>query len=299
VTSDWRVASADVIAALRPLGTQERAVQAKRYLKSDLEFLGVTLPDLRRVVTAAARRQPVLGREEAIAWALTLWNGTGWNQTGRNAAEPDAAGLDAAGLDAAEPDAAGLDAARLDAAEPDAAGPDAARLDGVLWEQRIAAVELLRLRVRDLTSADLVTIETLIRAGAGWALVDPLAGDIAGQIVLRDTSGWRDIDRWADDKDFWVRRSALLSLLQGIRAGRPDLTRFDRYATPMLGEKEFFIRKAIGWVLRDLSKKDPAYVIGWTERHLTEMPGVTFREAVRRLPEADAARLIQQRSDRP
>jgi 3-methyladenine DNA glycosylase AlkD len=294
VTSDWQVASADVIAALRPLGTQERAVQAKRYLKSDLEFLGVTLPDLRRVVTAAAGRQPVLGREEAIAWALTLWNGTGRNETGRNAAGRNAAEPDVAGRNRTERNETGRNAG-----EPDAAGLDGAGLDGVLWEQRIAAVELLRLRVRDLTSADLATIETLIRAGAGWALVDPLAGDIAGQIVLRDTSGWRDIDRWADDQDFWVRRSALLSLLQGIRAGQPDLTRFDRYATPMLGEKEFFIRKAIGWVLRDLSKKDPAYVIGWTERHLTEMSGVTFREAVRRLPDADAARLIQQRSDRP
>ena len=56
-------------------------------------------------------------------------------------------------------------------------------------------------------------------------------------------------------------------------------------------KKEFFIRKAIGWVLRELSKKDPGYVIEWTGRHLAEMSGVTFREAVRRLPEPDAARL--------
>jgi 3-methyladenine DNA glycosylase AlkD len=253
VTSAWQAAAGDLIAALRPLGTPERAAQEKRYLKSDLEFLGVTLPDLRRVVTAAARQHPGLGRDDVIAWALTLWTGTGWQGAARQ---------------------------------------------GVLWEQRMAAVELLRLRVRDLAAADLATIETLIRAAAGWALVDPLAGDIAGQIVLRDAAGWRDIDRWADDEDFWLRRSALLSLLPGIRAGQPDLARFDRYATPMLGEKEFFIRKAIGWVLRDLSKKDPAYVIGWTGQHLAAMSGVTFREAVRRLPEADAGRLSQQRSDR-
>jgi 3-methyladenine DNA glycosylase AlkD len=266
VISDWQDVSRDVIAALRPLGTQERAAQAKRYLKSDLEFLGVTLPDLRRVVTAAARQQPGIGREEVVAWALTLWNGTWWDGAERDGAERD--GAERAGT-------------------------------GVLWEQRMAAVELLRLRVRDLVPADLAMIETLIRAAAGWALVDPLSGDIAGQIVLRDTGGWRYIDEWADDKDFWVRRSALLSLLPGIRAGQPDVARFDRYATPMLGEKEFFIRKAIGWVLRDLSKKDPAYVTGWTERHLAAMSGVTFREAVRRLPEADAARLTRERSDLP
>ena len=59
----------------------------------------------------------------------------------------------------------------------------------------------------------------------------------------------------------------------------------------MLAEKEFFIRKAIGWVLRETSKKDPAYVAAWTQAHLDQMSGVTFREAVRRLPGAEAARL--------
>jgi 3-methyladenine DNA glycosylase AlkD len=59
----------------------------------------------------------------------------------------------------------------------------------------------------------------------------------------------------------------------------------------MLTEKEFFIRKAIGWVLRETAKKDPAYVAAWTRRHLDQMSGVTFREAVRRLPAEQAARL--------
>jgi 3-methyladenine DNA glycosylase AlkD len=88
----------------------------------------------------------------------------------------------------------------------------------------------------------------------------------------------------------------LARVLPGIRVGRPDLERFDRYATPMLAETEFFIRKAIGWVLRDLSRKDPAYVITWTERHLGAMSGVTFREAVRRLPAQDAVRLVALRA---
>jgi 3-methyladenine DNA glycosylase AlkD len=59
----------------------------------------------------------------------------------------------------------------------------------------------------------------------------------------------------------------------------------------MLAEKEFFIRKAIGWVLRELSKQDPAYVAAWTQLHLDRMSGVTFTEAVRRLPPEQAAPL--------
>ena len=89
-----------------------------------------------------------------------------------------------------------------------------------------------------------------------------------------------------------MRRSALLALLRGIRAGRPDLPRFTRYAEPMLAEREFFIRKAIGWVLREISKRDPDWVASWTAAATcSEMSGVTFREAVRRLPAAEAARL--------
>jgi len=134
-------------------------------------------------------------------------------------------------------------------------------------------------------------VEAWIREAHGWAYVDPLAGGIAGLIALRHPDAWPVIDAWAVDEDFWVRRSALLTLLPGIRRGQPDHARFERYATPMLAEKEFFIRKAIGWVLRETARKDPAYVAGWTRAHLGQMSGVTFREAVRRLPEADAARL--------
>ena len=134
-------------------------------------------------------------------------------------------------------------------------------------------------------------MEAWIREAHGWAYVDSLAGDIAGPVALRHQAAWPLIDAWAADADFWVRRSALLTLLPGIRKGQPDRERFERYATPMLAEKEFFVRKAIGWVLRETAKKDPAYVIAWTREHLDLMSGVTFREAVRRLPPEQAARL--------
>jgi 3-methyladenine DNA glycosylase AlkD len=134
-------------------------------------------------------------------------------------------------------------------------------------------------------------VEAWIRESHGWAYVDSLAGDIAGPIALRHPAAWPLIDTWASDADFWVRRSALLTLLPGIRKGQPDRDRFERYATPMLAEKEFFVSKAIGWVLRETAKKDPAYVAAWTREHLDVMSGVTFREAVRRLPPEQAARL--------
>ncbi len=155
----------------------------------------------------------------------------------------------------------------------------------------MAAVEILTLAAPRLGAGELTVVERLVRESGTWALVDGLAGSVAGEIALRDPRSWPVIDRWAADADFWVRRSALLALLRGIRDRRPDLARFTRYAEPMLAEREFFIRKAIGWVLREISKRDPAWVASWTELRLAEMSGVTFREAVRRLPAADAERL--------
>jgi 3-methyladenine DNA glycosylase AlkD len=119
---------------------------------------------------------------------------------------------------------------------------------------------------------------------------------VAGEIALLDPAGaWPRIDAWATDEDFWVRRSSLLSLLRGIRAGTPDLARFARYAEPMLPENEFFIRKAIGWVLREISRRDPAWAAKWTEDNIAKISGVTFREAIRRLPADEAERLSRLR----
>jgi len=234
---DAEAAAAAVMATMAPLADAARAVQARRYLKSDLDFLGVSVPDIRSAVTGTARSGPDPGRAGVLAWARTLWR------------------------------------------EP-------------VHERRTAAIEVLRHFVRNLEPADLALVEAWVREARGWAYVDPLAGDIAGPIALRHQAAWPLIDAWAADEDFWVRRSALLTLLPGIRKGQQDRERFERYATPMLAEKEFFIRKAIGWVLRETAKKDPAYVIAWTHKHLDLMSGVTFREAVRRLPPEQAERLV-------
>jgi len=221
---------------LRAAGTPERAGREKRYLKSDLAFFGVTVPETRRVVRTAWRGYPRLSRAESVAWAMALWN------------------------------------------EP-------------VHERRMAAVEILTLAVPRLDAADLAVVERLLRSSGTWALVDGLAANVAGGIALHEAAAWPAVDGWAADADFWVRRSALLALLRGIRAGRPDLARFTRYAEPMLSETEFFIRKAIGWVLREISRRDPSWVVTFTERHVSRMSGVTFREAVRRLPAEEAERL--------
>jgi 3-methyladenine DNA glycosylase AlkD len=152
-----------------------------------------------------------------------------------------------------------------------------------VFELRAAAVELLDMHGALLRTADLEVVERLIRESRTWALVDGLATHVAGSLVERHPTLARTLDRWARDPDFWLRRSAMLALLVPLRRGRGDFERFARYADAMLDEREFFIRKAIGWVLREVSKKRPALVADWLAPRMDRVSGVTRREALKYL----------------
>jgi 3-methyladenine DNA glycosylase AlkD len=134
-----------------------------------------------------------------------------------------------------------------------------------------------------LGAGDADVIERMLREARTWALVDPLAGDLVGPLSERDSGFDPVLERWAVDDDFWIRRSALLAHLVPLRQGRGDFDRFSRFADGMLEEKEFFIRKAIGWVLRDTSKKRPDLVFDWILPRAHRASGVTIREAVKHL----------------
>ncbi|HSH75279.1 MAG TPA: DNA alkylation repair protein [Longimicrobiales bacterium] len=179
---------------------------------------------------------------------------------------------------------------------PDLPAPRLLALARRLWksdvhERRMAAVILLQTRAEDLRPADFAFVEAMIRESFTWAYVDPLAGSVAGALIERYPELTGELDRWAADESFWVRRSALLALLGPIRRGAGDWLRFTRYADGMLAEREFFIRKAIGWVLREASRKRPERVRKYVGARLDRLSGLTFREAIKHLPEAEREEL--------
>jgi 3-methyladenine DNA glycosylase AlkD len=165
----------------------------------------------------------------------------------------------------------------------------------VLWaepvhERRMACVELLVLGADRLGPDDVALLERLLRESKTWALVDGLAASVVGTVVERHPEATPVLDRWATDDDFWLRRSALLALLVPLRQGRGDFGRFGRYADAMLDEREFFVRKAIGWVLRDTARQRPDLVFDWLLPRAARASGVTVREAVKPLsPEQRSA----------
>ena len=87
----------------------------------------------------------------------------------------------------------------------------------------------------------------------------------------------------------------MLALLLPLRRGEGDFDRFSRYADAMLDEKEFFIRKAIGWILRETAKKRPAMVYEWLLPRAARAPGVTVREAVKPLSDQQRASILAAR----
>jgi 3-methyladenine DNA glycosylase AlkD len=159
-------------------------------------------------------------------------------------------------------------------------------------ECRMAAAEILNLCSSLLVSHDLALVERLIREAKTWALVDGLAASVCGALVERDPELGTALDRWASDEDFWVRRSALLALLSPLHRGEGDFARFSRYADAMLEEREFFIRKAIGWVLRETARKRPDLVYAWLVPRAGRASGVTLREAVKHLSEEQRVRIL-------
>lgn len=175
---------------------------------------------------------------------------------------------------------------------------DLLELVAALWAQdvydaRLAAALLLERRASDLAVQDLGPLETLLRQSGTWSLVDVLAPRPVAAIDARDPLATTSVlDRWAVDHDFWLRRSALLAHLIPLRAGGGDWERFTRYADGLLRDREFFVRKAIGWVLREAGRHRPDLVRDWVAARTDLISGVALREAVKPLAADDAAELL-------
>ncbi len=222
-------ATADQIRArLEPLGTEERAVNEKRYLKSELDFLGVKVPLVRKQAKAWLKEHGEVERADLIALTEELW-------------------------------------------------------DRRVHELRSFATDLSIFALDQWTKSDLPRFERWLREARTWAHVDHISVRLIGGMLQREPEIAKSLDRWARDEDFWIRRAAMLTLLLELRTGSGDWQRFAGYADSMLEEREFFIRKAIGWILREVSKKRPELTYRFVRERIDRISGLTLREAIRHL----------------
>ncbi len=213
----------DIRAELRAAADPQLAPGQQAYMKSAMPFLGVRVPQARRIAKQAARQTT------------------------------DAAALRSAGLEL------------WDAAE--------------YREERYAAMALLSARALR-GDQDLVPlIAHMVRTGRWWDYTDELAHRLAELHDARPAETAVLVRAWARDDDMWIRRIAILSQLgRGIRLDAHVLS--DTIA-PNIGDAEFFIRKAIGWALREYARVAPDWVRTYVATH--DLSPLSRREALKHL----------------
>jgi len=215
--------AARIRADLRAVADPSRAAGQQAYMKSAMPFLGVRVPDVRRIARSAAAGES--DGLELQAVARTLWD------------------------------------------------------DATHREERYAAEALLTLRpVRgDLAAVPL--IEHMVRTGQWWDITDELSGRMADLHDAHPTATAAIVRAWSVDDDIWIRRIAILSQLG--RRHRVDPGLLTEVIEPSLARPEFFLRKAIGWALRDYARVEPDWVARYAASH--ELSPLSRREAMKHL----------------
>lgn len=135
---------------------------------------------------------------------------------------------------------------------------------------------------RKLWTADLLeTWEWLVRSKSWWDTVDALASNVVGPHLTRFPHQLEVTDRWIESDDFWLQRTALLYQL-GYRE-KTDSVRLFAYIDRVAPSREFFLRKAIGWALRQYARTNPEAVRSFVLARGDKLSGLSRREALKHL----------------
>ncbi|MFE2298080.1 DNA alkylation repair protein [Streptomyces sp. NPDC059445] len=172
----------------------------------------------------------------------------------------------------------------LDTARPDE--KDCAALALRCWrlperEYQYFAVDYLRRHVGRLSSGFLPVARHLVSTVSWWDTVDALAAHVVGGLVAADPRLRADMDAWIEDDDLWVARTALLHQLRYKEA--TDTGRLFAYCARQAGHPDFFIRKAIGWCLREYAKTDPGAVRDFVAAERAHLAPLSVREALKNI----------------
>ena len=148
-------------------------------------------------------------------------------------------------------------------------------------EYQYFACGLLRRHARVLNAGFLHVARFLVTTKPWWDTVDALAAHTVGPLVARHPELLATMDEWAVDEDLWLVRTAILHQLTYKEA--TDAKRLFHYCSRQAGHPDFFVRKAIGWALREYAKTDPAEVRAFVHAHEARLSALSVREALKNL----------------
>ncbi|MFC9296760.1 DNA alkylation repair protein [Streptomyces sp. NPDC057011] len=148
-------------------------------------------------------------------------------------------------------------------------------------EYHYFAVDYLRRHVPRCSSGLLPVVRHLLVTVPWWDTVDLLAAHTVGPLVAADPALTSVMDEWIGDEDLWLARTALLHQLRYKDA--TDTGRLFAYCRRQAGHPDFFLRKAIGWALREYAKTDPGAVRAFVEAERGSLSPLSVREALKNL----------------
>lgn len=182
--------------------------------------------------------------------------------------------------------------ARRAASKPFIAAMKTATVDDVLLaatvlreqperEFHYVASDLLRANAQRLRADDIAALSLFVTTDSWWDTVDALASPTIGQMVLNHPELLQVMDRWIDHENMWLARVAIIHQLRFKEA--TDVDRLFSYSEQRAADTEFFIRKAIGWALRQYARTDPDAVRAFVDERRDIFSGLTIREATKHL----------------
>ncbi len=152
------------------------------------------------------------------------------------------------------------------------------------WDQpqrefHYTGADLLGWNVVKLEPPHLEDLRYLISTKSWWDTVDALASWSVGGLVANHRDLASEMDDWISSDNMWIARTAILHQLR--YKANTDADRLFRYVEVRAGDTEFFIRKALGWALREYAKTDPDAVRAFVAAHEESLSGLTKREALK------------------
>ena len=153
-----------------------------------------------------------------------------------------------------------------------------------LWQKperefQYVALKLLEKSAKKLNTADIKCIEKLITTKSWWDTVDALAANVAGVILLKDEIALQSYsEKWNASDNMWLNRTAILIQLTYKQKTKTDL--LSSTIEKHIHSNEFFIKKAIGWVLRQYSKTNPEWVRKFVKSH-PDLKALSVKEATK------------------
>jgi 3-methyladenine DNA glycosylase AlkD len=147
-------------------------------------------------------------------------------------------------------------------------------------EFQMVGQELVAKYKHTLEENDMGMLEYMITNKSWWDTVDFIASNLVGAYFLQYPHLRKAyVRKWLESNNMWLQRSALLFQLN--YKNELDTKLLESAIEPLLGSKEFFINKAIGWILRQYSKTNPDWVVAYVKR--TPLQPLSRREALRLL----------------